>query len=186
MGDDVETDMSPTGEAAGDAEKRIRALVADLEAGDDEARRAVRKELIDLGREATLPLIRALRHGEPRVRWEAANALGDIGDPRAAGPLTRSLEDSEADVRWAAADSLVQLGRAAIEPVLEALVIEPYSPALREVARHVLDSLYRKGHDGRLDRVREALRRLTEEEAIHVSAFEALQDLHEERGRERA
>lgn len=186
MGDDRETEKSPTGEASDDAEKRIRALVADLEAASDETRQAARKELIDLGGEATLPLIRALRHESPRVRWEAANALGDIGDLRAAVPLTRSLEDPESDVRWAAADSLVELGRAAIEPVLQALVIEPYSPALREVARHVLDSLYRKGHDGRLDRVREALRRLTEEEAIHVSAFEALQDLQKEREREPA
>ena len=47
-------------------------------------------------------LIKAIRHHNLGVRWRAALALGDIGEP-AVKPLIRALKEHDQDVRWLAA-----------------------------------------------------------------------------------
>lgn len=158
----------------GALEDRVVELVSELGSPGGERRERARRELVEIGSPATRALIAALGAPEKQMRWEAASTLGAIGDAAAGPALARRLEDPEPDVRWAAAAALIELGAAALEPVLEALVVQPYSIGLRESARHVLQTLYRKGHDGRLDGVREALLHVTSEEAIHVEAFDAL------------
>ena len=70
--------------------------------------------------QAVPPLIDALAtDANPKVRQLAATALGQIGDPRAIQPLIRALGmESE---RAAARASLMQIGKPAVEPLIEAL-----------------------------------------------------------------
>jgi bilin biosynthesis protein len=69
-------------------------------------------------------LIGALADEDPAVRQEAARELGRLRDSRAIAPLISCLEDRNERVRWAAADSLLEMGEAAVEPLLQALEFE--------------------------------------------------------------
>lgn len=62
-----------------------------------------------LGSLAVEPLCHALRNGNADIRWGAARALANIGDPRAADTLRTALRDDEAYVREAAADALARM-----------------------------------------------------------------------------
>ena len=56
-------------------------------------------------------LIRLLHHGDPDIQYEAAGALGDIGDSRAVEPLIAALKNDEfSGVRWIARRSPLQTG----------------------------------------------------------------------------
>ena len=48
------------------------------------------------------------------MRWEAAKALGKIGDPKAALALVGALEDPRSGIRWLAAEGLMAIGREAL------------------------------------------------------------------------
>ncbi len=55
-------------------------------------------------------LIKALGYiKDPKVRWSAAEALGDIGDAHVVEPLLAALMDGDALVRRAAGVALVKL-----------------------------------------------------------------------------
>jgi HEAT repeat protein len=71
-------------------------------------------------------------------RWEAAKALGEIGDPAATEALIRALDDEMFDVRWLAGESLIAIGRRAILPLVRHLVARSDSSWLTEGAQHVL------------------------------------------------
>ena len=67
-------------------------------------------------------LIRLLQHSDPDVQYEAAGALGDIGDSRAVEPLVAALKNDEfSGVRWIAAEALSKLGPPAVDPLIGAL-----------------------------------------------------------------
>lgn len=67
-------------------------------------------------------LIKALKYKDEFVRWEAAGALGEIGDKRAVEPLIQALKDKDEHVRDEAASALGEIGDArAVEPLIEAL-----------------------------------------------------------------
>jgi HEAT repeat protein len=51
----------------------------------------------------------ALKDADPHVRRQAAWALGEIADPRAAGPLASALKDASAEVRRQAAWALGEM-----------------------------------------------------------------------------
>jgi len=78
-------------------------------------------EAVKLGEPAVEPLINALKDEASSVRWEAAGALGEIGDERAVEPLINALKDEDSDVRWKAAEALVKIGEPAVEPLIHAL-----------------------------------------------------------------
>jgi HEAT repeat protein len=67
------------------------------------------------------PIVLVLSNKKHWVRWEAAKALGQIGDKSATEALTKALEDNEFDVRWLAAEGLIIIGRDSIKLLLEAL-----------------------------------------------------------------
>jgi HEAT repeat protein len=68
------------------------------------------------------PLFAALRHKDDDVRGDAANALGEIGDPRAVEPLASALKDETSHVRQLAAYALGDIGdQKAVEPLTQAL-----------------------------------------------------------------
>jgi len=64
------------------------------------------------------PLIDALQHPDDDVRWKAAIALGEIGDPRAVDPLIRCLSDKDRFVIGRAALALGMIGKPAVEPLI--------------------------------------------------------------------
>jgi len=75
------------------------------------------------------------------LRWEAVQVLSRIKDPQAATALVTALEDEDINVRWSAMEGLIDLDRAGITPILDALTKHFYSVWLREGAHHVLHQL---------------------------------------------
>ena len=67
-------------------------------------------------------LIRLLNHRDPDVQYEAAAALGDIGDSDAVEPLIAALKNNElSGVRWKAAEALSKIGAPAVDALIGAL-----------------------------------------------------------------
>jgi len=67
-------------------------------------------------------LIRLLTHYDPDIRYKAAEALGEIGDPGAVEPLARLLNGEElSGIRWKAAEALGKIGKPSVEPLIAAL-----------------------------------------------------------------
>jgi HEAT repeat protein len=67
-------------------------------------------------------LVIALKHRDPAVAYEAVEALGEIGDPAAAGPLMEALSgDKYSGIRWKAAEALIQIGDEAVPYLIGAL-----------------------------------------------------------------
>ena len=67
-------------------------------------------------------LVLALKHRDPAVAYEAVEALGEIGDPAAAGPLTEALTgDKYSGLRWKAAEALTQIGTESVPYLINAL-----------------------------------------------------------------
>ena len=116
----------------------IRILVNDLCSEDGLVRVRARKRLVALGNQAVRPLKKLLGSKREWVRWEAAKALGQIGDPAAAQALIKALEDNMFDVRWLAAEGLIYMGKSALVPLLQAIRERPDSFWLREGVHHVL------------------------------------------------
>jgi HEAT repeat protein len=121
---------------------KIGVLVTDLASDDGSVRENARLSLVGIGGRAVAALIDAL--GDPRrqVRWEAAKALEQIADPKAALALVGALEDKEFSVRWLAAEGLIALESKGLVPLLRALIERSDSAWLREGAHHVLHDLH--------------------------------------------
>jgi HEAT repeat protein len=67
-------------------------------------------------------LIGVMKHfASWQFRYEAADALGKIKDPRIVGPLLEALNDRNKRVREAAAKSLKEVGEPAVEPLIASL-----------------------------------------------------------------
>lgn len=81
-------------------------------------------------------LVAALRDGDPDVRVRAAEALGQLNDPRAIKPLIRRFSDSDLAVRQAATQALENLGEPAVAPLVAALI--KCDGAVQRQAAHVL------------------------------------------------
>jgi HEAT repeat protein len=67
-------------------------------------------------------LINALKQDpNPRVRMQAAEALGEIRDPKSVDPLIQALRDENWEVRRNAKEALGKMGVPAVEPLIRAL-----------------------------------------------------------------
>jgi HEAT repeat protein len=77
----------------------IASLVNQLGADAGLLRRKARESLVNLGGNAVPSLIMALSNPSRDIRWEAAKALGAIGDASAAPALVEALEDERFGVR---------------------------------------------------------------------------------------
>ncbi|MCA2688823.1 MULTISPECIES: HEAT repeat domain-containing protein [unclassified Microcystis] len=67
-------------------------------------------------------LLKALEDSDKDVRWEAAEALGNIGSETAIAGLLKALEHSDYHVSWNAAEALAKIGsETAIPGLLKAL-----------------------------------------------------------------
>jgi len=123
----------------------INLFVKELGSKDWLVRVKARRNLVEIGGPAVEPLTKALSSRNRWMRWEAAKALGQIGDPEAAQALVRALEDKIFDVRWLAAEGLISIGKKALVPLLEALLERSDSPWMREGAHHVLHDIDNSG-----------------------------------------
>lgn len=124
------------------AEPTIRNLMTTLTSKDGLARKRAREELVEIGKPAVPYLLEALKDKRTYVRWEAAKALSELGDPRAAADLVAALTtDDDPGIRWLAGEGLIAIGREGLAPLLEALVAHGESVWLREGAHHVLNVL---------------------------------------------
>lgn len=77
--------------------------------------------LTKIGPDSVPPLIEVLKNPDPDIRWKAAVALGEIGDPRGIDPLVKLLDDSDRFVRSRAAYALIHIGPPAVPSLSGAL-----------------------------------------------------------------
>ncbi len=119
----------------------VEALMTALGSDDGPARRDARLALVGAGFRSTPALLAGLDASDAGLRWEAAKALSEIRDPRAAPGLAQALEDDSPGVRWIAAEGLEALGPDALTALLEALVQRPPDALLLEGAHRVLHGL---------------------------------------------
>jgi len=76
----------------------------------------------ELEKQGVEGLVRALRDStDPKVRQYAAYLLGNAQNPRAIQPLIEALADFDKSVREQATLALSRIGKAAIEPLAEAM-----------------------------------------------------------------
>jgi len=132
-------------------------LMNDLTCEDIIKCQKARRRLVAIGHGAVPELVKALASRKNSVRWEAAKALAQIGDPTATDTLVKTLEDREFDLRWLAAEGLIAIGKPAVAPLLQALIDNPKSRWLIEGAHHVLHDMDRHDWDEVLKPVMEAL-----------------------------
>ncbi len=119
----------------------IMYLINALSSYNDLSRVEARKALVAMGSQVVPFLAEALKHRDTLRRWEAAKALGEIGDPKGAPALVMALEDEEFDVRWLAAKGLIEMNVKGLKPLFQALIERSDSALLREGAHHVLHDL---------------------------------------------
>ena len=119
----------------------IKNLIPALGSYDDFSRVEARKALVAIGSQAIPLLAEALKDPETLRRWEAAKALGEIGDPKAAPALIMALEDEQFEVRWVAAKGLIEMNIKALKPLFQALMEHADSVMLGQGAHHVLHDL---------------------------------------------
>ena len=125
------------------AKPTIKSLIADLASKDGVVRVKARLQLVAYKKRAVSPLIKTLSNENDWVRWEAAKALSQIGNPESIQALLEALSDKQFEIRWLAAEGLIRIGRKAIVPLLEALVEHSDSYRLREGIHHVLHDINR-------------------------------------------
>ena len=121
--------------------KIIKALVDDLTSKDGRIRVRARSSLVSIGGKSLAALVEALKSKEEWKRWEAAKALGQIGDPEAIGALITALEDEMFDVRWLSAEGLIAIGPQVLVPLLHRLTEHPDSLWLHEGAHRILHGI---------------------------------------------
>jgi hypothetical protein len=117
-------------------------LMSMLESKDGMARKKAREALVKIGEPAVSSLITALEQSKTdQVRWEAAKALGTIGDEESIPALVKALEDLNADVAWLAAVGLKKFKMTAWPYLLRVLVENGAKSALLcQGAYHVLQN----------------------------------------------
>jgi HEAT repeat protein len=144
-----------------------------LASKDGMIRRKARKSLVALGKPAVSGLAQALQASPlDQVRWEAAKALGAIGDARAIPSLVKALEDSDTDVAWLAAEALSEFKKAAWPSLLRALMkAGTDSFILRQGAHHVLLNQKEAGFDDLLATLMKALKSGLVRESTIAAAY---------------
>jgi len=131
----------PKGQNSEEMGPLTKAWVADLASHNDAVRVKARHSLVTMGKAAVPLLTKALKSENSLKKWEAAKALGEIGDPSTASTLVDALEDEDFDVRWLAAEGLTKMNINALKPLLQALEKRGDSFFLQEGAHHVFHDL---------------------------------------------
>lgn len=158
----------------------LEALIVGLSSHDDGVRMRARHSVVAMGKAALPSLTEALKNNNNLMRWEAAKALGEIGDPKAAPALVKALEDEDFDVRWLAAIGLIGMNIKGLKPLLHALMEQGDSVFLREGAHHVIHDLAKGGLRKYLAPVLAALEGIEPTAEVPKTAFHALEMLEKE------
>jgi HEAT repeat protein len=116
-------------------------LLCALAEGHGELHRAANRALRDLGATAADTLVEGLNHPDSHVRWHAARALGQIGNPRGIETLVEGLHDEHPAVRWATASVLANLDAQAIPYILRSLIRRPMTEPFRQAVYHALHAM---------------------------------------------
>jgi HEAT repeat protein len=158
------------------ADTNLESLMDGLASSDGMARQKARQSLVDLGNPAVPPLIQALQDSKShQLRWEAAKALGAIGDARSVPLLVKALGDEDADVAWLAAEALKKFGKSAWPLLLHALMEDGSNAViLRQRAHNVFRNQHEKEFDDLLTPLRKSLEHGVNREAATVAANEIL------------
>ena len=153
-----------------------QSLVNLLESEDNKVRTKARKALVVLGKQTVAPLSLVLENSKIyKARWEAAKALGQIGDLKSIPTLVKALEDPESDVAWLAAKALEKFRKAAWAELLLALVDHgSQSVMLQHGAHHILRKQKVEGFNDLLDLLRTALESGSVSESIPLAAYNIL------------
>jgi HEAT repeat protein len=131
-------------------ERAVAALVAALGDTDPETGHWARNALVQIGAASVLPLVGALKGNNGQAVWNAAAALGDLGDARAVEALIELLPDKTLqyegmhahDVRARAAASLGMIGeKRSVEPLIAAVLDEDEEWPVRSAAASALGQL---------------------------------------------
>ena len=95
-------------------------LVAALtEARGHEARKPLRKAILDAARTRSPELTHHLDHEDSLTRWEIVNLLGELRDPRVALNVVRfALDEDEVHARWRAFWAVSRFDRGTTVPLL--------------------------------------------------------------------
>jgi HEAT repeat protein len=129
------------------------ALLRDLDAQATFVRRRAIIELVEHdARDCGQALQMLLFDQEASIRACAAWALGELGQPQAAGPLMLCLKDMDVDVRRAAAQSLAQMSQPGCEAALQVASVD----ADRWVAEWARRGLARLQNGAKLQRPRKS------------------------------
>jgi HEAT repeat protein len=155
--------------------ENIGSLVNLLSSTDDKVRRNARKSLVYIGKPSVSSLSEVLQNSKVyKARWEAAKALGAIGDVKAIPSLVKGLEDTESDVVWLSAEALKTFKKIAWPEILNALIMKgSESVTLRDAAHHV----FRKQRKDGFNDLLKALRKSLESDAVPVSTILAASNL---------
>ncbi len=156
----------------------IDALVQDLNCDKVIACQKARRQLVALGKMAVNPLIDALKSRKPWVRWEAAKALGEIGDPVAAEALAMALRDNRSDVRWLAAEALITMGKDGVEALLQELTRNSDSLWMLQGAHHVFHDIKEQQFKQALKPVLDALDDVEPTIQVPIAAKKVLDGLN--------
>ena len=165
----------------GHGDETVNVLLSGVHSHDWKVRESSREGLESLGELALFPLVDLLNDPDWHVRWEAAKALQNIRDPRAAPALVKALRDGRFGVRWLASEALVALKEGALGPLLDALVHQGDSLWLRRGAHRVLrqltDEIRSPGVSDALKPVLTALDSLEPSLTVGSAAQDALAEL---------
>jgi HEAT repeat protein len=165
------------------SETQLNTLLSELGSKNGMIRRRAREALERIGNAVSPYLSQRLQSPDLNVRWEAAKALGHIGNPETASALVRALMDESFEVQWLAAEGLIAMGKDALKPMLEGLVRNYGSIYMRQGAHHVLHDLERHNLlPPSALRVLDELRCIEPLEPYPVSAKHALEELAEGEG----
>lgn len=114
---DIDNGMKSTEDREGSVEDLIESLKSD----DINGQKSSARKLVDIGKPVVNPVIKALNDDKWRVRWYAAEILGEIGDKSAVNPLIKSLKDENNGVRSNAIIALVNIGDESVKPLIISL-----------------------------------------------------------------
>ena len=103
------------------SEKAVNPLIACLEDGEDEVRWEAADALVEIGRPAMESLLRMVDRGSGLAKSEAIGVLGRLGDSQAIGPIIENLRDDDKRVRWAASKALAEMGEPAVAYLIDAI-----------------------------------------------------------------
>ena len=117
-------------------EESVTELMNSLKTGDVKQQKQAARDLVDIGRPAVKPLLKLLEDDEWKLRWYASEILGEIGDKEAVQGLIVAMGDDNSGVRSKSMLSLVEIGKAAIDPLIKALSDENW-----QIRRHAAEAL---------------------------------------------